>query len=167
MRYNRIKEFDTTNGTGIRISLWVQGCSRRCPHCFNKETWDFNSGKTFTQDTVDYIVNLLKDDSFIKRDLSILGGEPLELINIVPLTNLLKKVKSEFPSVEIWLWTNKLYEEVQSLELCQYLDVLIDGAFEQELYNPKLNFRGSSNQRIIDVQESLAKGEVVIHELNN
>ena len=167
MRYNRIKEFDTTNGTGIRISLWVQGCSRRCPYCFNKETWDFNSGKTFTQDTVDYIVNLLKDDSFIKRDLSILGGEPLELINIVPLTNLLKKVKSELPSVEIWLWTNKLYEEVQSLELCQYLDVLIDGAFEQELYNPKLNFRGSSNQRIIDVQESLKQKETILHELNN
>jgi len=167
MRYNRIKEFDTTNGTGIRISLWVQGCSRRCPYCFNKETWDFNSGKAFTQDTVDYIVNLLKDDSFIKRDLSILGGEPLELINIVPLTNLLKKVKSEFPSVEIWLWTNKLYEEVQSLELCQYLDVLIDGAFEQELYNPKLNFRGSSNQRIIDVQESLKQKETILHELNN
>jgi len=167
MRYNRIKEFDTTNGTGIRVSLWVQGCSKRCPHCFNKETWDFKLGKPFTEDTIDYIIALLKDNNFVKRDLSILGGEPLELVNIPLLTKLVKRVKTELPTVKIWLWSNKQAEEVKLLELSQYLDVLVDGEFVQELYNPKLNYRGSSNQRIIDIQQSLAKGEVVLHELNN
>lgn len=167
MRYNRIKELDISNGTGVRVSLWVQGCSKRCPQCFNKETWDFNGGLPFTEDTINYILNLLKDKSFVKRDLSILGGEPLEPINIPLLTKLLKSVKKELPDVQIWLWSNKKYEEIITLELINYLDVLVDGEFVQELYSPKLNFRGSSNQRIIKVQESLTKGEVVLHKLNN
>ena len=167
MRYNQIKEYDTVNGIGIRVSLWTQGCSTRCENCFNKETWDFTCGQEFTEETIQYIKELLKDGKFVKRDFSVLGGEPLELVNIPMLSKLLKEIKQDLPHVSIWVWTSKLFEDVKHLELFQFVDVLIDGKFEQDLYSPKLKFRGSSNQRIIRVQESLTKGEIVLHELNN
>jgi len=167
MRYNQIKEYDVANGEGVRISLWTQGCSTRCPNCFNKDTWDFNCGHEFTKETIEHVKSLLKDRTFVKRDLSILGGEPLEVVNIPMLTMLLREVKKEIADVSVWLWTSKSFEDVREMEMFKYIDVLIDGKFEQELYSPRLNFRGSSNQRIIKIQESLQENKIVLHELNN
>lgn len=167
MRYNKIKEFDTTNGVGIRVTLWTQGCSKRCPNCFNKETWNFNSGYEMTEETINHIISLLSNRELVKRDFSVLGGEPLESVNIPLLTLMLQRIKTQLPDVKIWIWTSRHFEEVKNLDLIKYVDVLIDGEFIQDLYSPRLNFRGSSNQRIIDVQMSLAKNEIILHELNN
>lgn len=163
MRYNQIKEYDTANGEGVRVTLWTQGCSVRCKNCFNKETWDFACGQEFTEETIQYIKKLLKDDKFVKRGFSILGGEPLELVNIPMLTKLLKEIKQDIPDVNIWMWTSKQFESVRELELIQFIDVLVDGKFEQDLYSPMLRFRGSSNQRVIDIKQSLEKGEIVLY----
>ena len=162
MRYNRIKEFDTTNGVGIRVSLWTQGCSKRCLNCFNKETWDFNNGHEMTVETINHIIDLLSDRHLIKRDFSVLGGEPLEKVNIPLLTELLQRIKNQLPDVNVWIWTSKQFNEIKNLELLKYIDVLIDGEFKTELYSPKLRFRGSSNQSIIDVKESLKQNKKIL-----
>lgn len=160
MRYNQIKEYDVANGEGVRVSLWTQGCSTRCPNCFNKNTWDFNCGHEFTKETISYIKTLLANRTYTKRDFSVLGGEPLERVNLPMLTQLLKEIKEDLPDVNIWLWTSKSFEDVKELELMQFIDVLVDGKFEQELYSPLLRFRGSSNQRVIDIKKSLQTGQV-------
>lgn len=175
MNYADIKTVDVANGTGVRVSLFVSGCRHCCKNCFNREAWDFNYGKVFTERTIEYILEILKPD-YIKG-LSLLGGEPLEEENQKGLLPLLKKVKEYYPEKTIWCYTGFTFDKdilgnmwennENTKELFSCIDVLVDGKYVEELKDLHLNFRGSSNQRIIKVKESLQKGEIILHELNN
>ena len=160
MKYAQIREMDVTNGNGIGVALFTQGCPYHCKNCFNQETWDFNKGTDWTKETENRIIELLKP-KYITR-LTILGGEPLIERNIEPLTALLKRVKSVYPDKQVWLYTGGNFEVLEGLyeEIFRYIDILIDGRYIDDLRDYKLKWRGSSNQRIIDVQASLKSGNV-------
>ena len=164
MKYAQIREMDVTNGSGIGVALFTQGCPYHCKNCFNPETWDFNKGTDWTKETENNIIELLKPE-YITR-LSILGGEPLVERNIAPLTALLKRVKGIYPDKQVWLYTGGDFEVLEGLyeEIFQYIDILIDGRYIDDLRDYKLKWRGSSNQRIIDVQKSLKEGETILYE---
>ena len=169
MHYADIKKADIANGLGVRVSLFVSGCNHHCKGCFNQEAWDFNYGKEFTEAEIDKIINEL-DHSYIEG-LSLLGGEPLERKNQQALLPLVKKVKEKFPYKNIWCYTgfkfdedvmDKMYQNwEETKELISYIDVIVDGKFEEDKKDLNLKFRGSSNQRIIDVQKSINKNSVV------
>ena len=173
MYYGEIKKCDIANGEGVRTSLFVSGCRRHCPFCFNYQTWDFNFGKEYTQEVEDEIVESLSP-SYVKG-LSLLGGEPFEPENQLELVKLLRRVKKEFPNKTIWCYTGNVlerdllnksfYTTEVTLEMLSLIDVLVDGEFVQDLKNISLEFRGSSNQRIIDVKKTFEAGEVVLYEL--
>lgn len=148
MRYADIKYPDVANGTGIRVSLFLQGCSRHCKGCFNEETWDFNGGKRFGVEEKQKILDILSN--YYVTGLSILGGEPLEQKD--ELIYLLSEVKERFPEKDIWLWTGNKYEDIKDYELLYYVDVVVDGAFIESEKDISLKFRGSRNQRIIYVR---------------
>ena len=164
MKYTQIREMDVTNGSGIGVALFTQGCPYHCKNCFNPETWDFDKGIDWTKETENNIIELLKPE-YITR-LSILGGEPLIERNIAPLTALLKRVKGIYPDKQVWLYTGGDFEVLEGLyeEIFQYIDILIDGRYIDDLRDYKLKWRGSSNQRIIDVQKSLKEGETILYE---
>ena len=164
MKYAQIREMDVTNGNGIGVALFTQGCPYHCKNCFNPETWDFNKGTDWTKETENKIIELLKPE-YITR-LTILGGEPLIERNIEPLTALLKRVKDIYPNKQVWLYTGGDFEVLEGLyeEIFQYIDILIDGRYIDDLRDYKLKWRGSSNQRIIDVQKSLKEGETILYE---
>ena len=166
MKYAQIREIDITNGSGIGVALFTQGCPYHCKNCFNPETWDFDKGTTWTKETENKIIELLKPE-YITR-LTILGGEPLIERNIEPLTALLKRVKGIYPDKQVWLYTGGDFEVLEGLyeEIFQYIDILIDGRYIDDLRDYKLKWRGSSNQRIIDVQASLKSGNVVFSSEN-
>lgn len=169
MNYAEIKDFDIANGESVRVSLFVSGCTHHCKNCFNKETWDFSYGKPFTAEVEDRIIEMLKPDYI--SGLSLLGGEPFEPSNQAALLPFLRRIKELYPDKTIWCYTGYLFDKdllsesrarcVFTDEMLSLIDVLIDGEFVQELYNISLQFRGSSNQRIIDVKKSLASGTVV------
>ena len=161
MKYAQIRKMDVTNGNGIGVALFTQGCPYHCKNCFNPETWDFNKGTDWTKETENKIIELLKPE-YITR-LTILGGEPLIERNIEPLTALLKRVKGIYPDKQVWLYTGGDFEALEGLyeEIFQYIDILIDGRYIDDLRDYKLKWRGSSNQRIIDVQASLKSGDVI------
>lgn len=172
MNYAEIKYCDIANGIGVRTSLFVSGCTHHCENCFNKETWDFKFGKPFDSDTEQKILQSLKP-SYIDG-LSLLGGEPFEPVNQRGLVGLLKRVKEEYPEKTVWCYTGYTLEsdllsesrarcEVTD-EMLSYIDVLVDGEFVQELYDISLRFRGSSNQRLIDVKKTLEAGKTVLWE---
>lgn len=168
MNYGEIKSFDIANGEGVRVSLFVSGCTHHCKNCFNKETWDFNFGKPFTKEVEDSIIEMLSSDYI--DGFSLLGGEPFEPQNQRVLTPFLKRIKEKFPDKSIWCYTGYLFDDEllsESRARCEctdemlsLIDVLVDGEFVQDLYNITLAFRGSENQRIIDVQKSLETGEI-------
>ena len=164
MKYAQIREMDVTNGNGIGVALFTQGCPYHCKNCFNPETWDFNKGTDWTKETENRIIELLKPE-YITR-LTILGGEPLIERNIEPLTALLKRVKSVYPDKQVWLYTGGDFEVLEGLyeEIFRYIDILIDGRYIDDLRDYKLKWRGSSNQRVIDVQKSLKEGEIILYE---
>ena len=151
---------DVANGTGVRVSLFVSGCRNHCKGCFNKETWDFNYGEEFTSDTVNEILKLL-EPTYIKG-LSILGGDPFEPENIKTVLDLCRKVKKRYPLKDIWVYTGYFYEEFNKHPIMNSIDVLVDGQFIEELKDISLRFRGSSNQRIIDVKASISSGSVIL-----
>lgn len=157
-----ILDFDINNGEGIRVSLWVAGCPHKCDGCHNKHYWDKTVGKEFTYKDSNKIIDLLEKD--ISKDFSILGGEPLAPYNIDTVTELCKQIKFKYPNKNIWIWTGYQYDNFKSREIMKYIDVLIDGKFIKELYDSELKWRGSSNQRIIDVQKSLQQGKVVLYD---
>ena len=162
MNYSAIKPVDIANGPGVRVSLFVSGCPHRCKGCFNEETWDYEAGELFTGGTWHEILRLCARP-FI-AGLSLLGGEPLDPNNLHDVAILAASFKKKFPNKTLWCYTGYRWEEVSQLYFMKYIDVLVDGPFIEELKDLQLKFRGSANQRIIDVQESLKQGHVVLWE---
>lgn len=172
MNYATIKDCDIANGPGVRVSLFVSGCTHHCKGCFNEEAWDFNFGKPFTQQTVNDILKML-EPGYIKG-LTLLGGEPFEPENQPAILDLLRQVKQKFPEKSIWAFSGYLFDKdilsgklgpwEITKEYIGYLDVIVDGRFVQEKKDLSLRFRGSSNQRIINVPASIQNGEIVLWE---
>lgn len=170
MNYGEIKNCDIANGIGVRVSLFVSGCTNHCKNCFQPQTWDFGFGSPFTAETEEYILNLLKPD-YIKG-LSVLGGEPFEPSNQRVLYPFLKRVKERYPNKTIWIFSGFTIEELTASEsysncevtkdILSLCDVLVDGRYDESLKNISLRFRGSSNQRIIDLKKTLAAKELTL-----
>lgn len=178
MRYNSIRYMDISNGEGIGVSLFVQGCHFHCKDCFNTETWDFNGGKEWNKSTKDTFLKLC-EKSYIER-ITILGGEPLANENVGSVLELVKEIHERFPQKKIWIYTGYVWESIlypiitdnfdfkrdQILEnrrhVLDYIDVLIDGRFETEKKDGNLHWKGSSNQRVIDVRKSLEEKKIIL-----
>lgn len=161
MRYNLIRKMDISNGPGVRVSVFMQGCSFHCENCFNPETWDFEGGKEFNDKTIDEVLNLCSKKHI--KGLSILGGEPMHPKNVEATTQLAKAFKEKYPDKDLWVWSGfRFDEELKDKEALKYIDVLVDGTYSDKLHDPTLKWRGSSNQRVIDVQSSLEKKETVL-----
>ena len=160
MRFSKIKNNDIANGVGITMSLWTQGCPHHCKGCFNVETWDFNGGKEFNEETIDRVLELCDND--VIEGLSILGGEPMHPKNIEGTTELAKRFKEKFPNKNIWVWSGFQFDkELKDKEALNYVDVLVDGQYVDELSNPTLKWKGSENQRVIDVQNSIKNDKIL------
>lgn len=169
MNYAVIKKFDIANGPGVRVSLFVSGCRHRCKNCFNSEAWDFSYGKPFTKGTIEEIITALSPKHI--EGFSLLGGEPFEPENQEGILSVLKEIKKRLPEKTVWCYTGFLFDnqllagkvgqKKTVLEILSHIDVLVDGKFVEELKSPDLIFRGSSNQRIIDVKKSLEANEVI------
>lgn len=172
MNYATIKNCDIANGPGVRVSLFVSGCTHRCPGCFNEVAWDFEYGEVFDQDTEDRILDMLSP-TYI-RGLTLLGGEPFEPQNQEPIVRFLRRMKARYPEKSVWAFSGYLFEKdilsgrlgapEITMEYLRYLDVLVDGPYIEAKKNLSLRFRGSENQRLIDVPASLASGETVLWE---
>jgi len=170
MYYGTIKNFDVADGPGCRVSLFVSGCRNHCPGCFNQETWDFHYGQEYTAETEQMILQALAPDYI--QGLSLLGGDPFEPENQRELLRLLRSVKSAFPKKDIWAYTGYTLEKLQNAEghprceatdeMLSMIDILVDGPFIEARKNISLRFRGSENQRIIDLPNTLKSGEIVI-----
>lgn len=172
MNYATIKNCDIANGPGVRVSLFVSGCTHRCKGCFNEIAWDFNYGEPFTEETEDMLLSMLAPEHI--KGLTLLGGEPFEPQNQGPIVKFLRRVKEKFPHKSVWAFSGYLFDKdllsgrlgnkELTLEYLSYLDVLVDGPFVMEKKDLSLRFRGSSNQRLINVPESLKTGEIVLWE---
>lgn len=162
MRYNKIRKMDISNGPGVRVSIFMQGCTFNCKNCFNPETHDFNGGLPFTDEVIKQILDLSKEDHI--AGLSILGGEPMHPKNIDSSLKLAKTFKEKYPNKTIWVWSGFLFDDLKDLEIIKYIDYLVDGRYIDELNNPSLKWKGSSNQRVIDVQKSLKNRKVILYE---
>ena len=158
MRYNLIRKMDISNGPGVRVSIFMQGCSFHCKNCFNQETWDFEGGQEFTEDTINKVLEL--SDKKEVKGLSILGGEPMHPTNIEGTTKLAKAFKEKYPEKNIWAWSGFKYEDIKNNDVFNYIDVLVDGQYVDELHDPTLKWKGSSNQRVIDIKESKKQNKV-------
>lgn len=176
MNYIKISKYDTANGIGIGVVLWVSGCNCRCHNCHNSQTWDFNAGQPFTEDTMQELLEAL-DKPYISR-LTLSGGHPLEPQNLETVYKIVKTVKEKFPSKTIWLYTGYTWEEIldkdkeyedhkengaSPLDVIKYCDVLVDGRYEDDKRDISLAWRGSSNQKCVDIKESLNQGKVILH----
>ncbi|MDE6407314.1 MAG: anaerobic ribonucleoside-triphosphate reductase activating protein [Anaeroplasmataceae bacterium] len=169
MNYATIKKYDIANGLGVRVSLFVSGCTHHCKNCFNAVAWDFNYGDLFTKEVEDEIISALKQPMI--TGLTLLGGEPMEPQNQRGLHNFLKRVKNEAPNKDIWCYTGYTLETDLLVgrariditdDILSMIDVLVDGKFVEELKDLTLKFRGSSNQRVIDLKKSLATNQITI-----
>lgn len=166
MRYNKIRKMDISNGEGVRVSLFVQGCAFHCKGCFNPEAWNFEEGKEFTTETYNTLLDLCRKEYI--QGLSILGGEPMHPKNRETVVDIMRAFKFKFPNKDIWMWTGYTLEnllaenddDVKSMLI--YLDYLIDGQFVEEKKNLNLKWAGSENQRWIDIQESMKQGHIVL-----
>lgn len=173
MNYSNIKFNDIANGEGVRTSLFVSGCTHHCKNCFNKETWDFNYGKPFDKNIQNKIIESLKPDYI--NGLTLLGGEPMEPANQQGLLPFIKQIKQIYPNKKIWCYSGYTWEQLTSpsrafcpwtKELLSYIDILVDGEFVEAKKDITLRFKGSSNQRIIDVQQSLKNNKIVLSPYN-
>lgn len=172
MYYADIKKWDVANGPGVRVSLFVSGCTHRCKGCFNEEAWDFHYGNPFTGETEDEILKELEKSYY--HGFTLLGGEPFEHENQKVLAPFLKRVREKFPGISIWCYSGYVFDKEiladmlpkweETKEMLRYIDVLVDGRFVEELKQVNLLFRGSANQRLIDVKKSMEKGNVVLWE---
>ena len=174
MHVGQIFKADIANGIGVRVSIFVSGCTNCCKNCFQPETWDFHYGHEFTKEVEDDLIEELSQAYY--DGLSILGGEPFEPENQRELVKLIRRVKAECPGKTIWMYSGNTYEEMLpggrrhtevTDEILDSIDILVDGRFEEELKDISLNFRGSSNQRIIDMKKTRATGQVVLDPLND
>jgi anaerobic ribonucleoside-triphosphate reductase activating protein len=170
MNYATIKEHDTANGPGVRVSIFVSGCEHFCEGCFKIEAWDFDFGKDYNNDINEHLFECINHEYI--RGLTILGGEPLHPRNQSKVLDIVKEFKHRYPDKDLWVYTGYLYEDLIenrigdfSKEILENIDILVDGPFIIDLKDIGLNFRGSSNQRIIDVPNSILKNDVVIHPL--
>ena len=163
MRYNKIRKMDISNGPGVRVSIFMQGCTFHCKNCFNPETHDFMGGYEFTHDTIEQVLSLCENEHV--EGLSILGGEPMHPINIEGTTQLAKEFKKRFPQKNLWVWSGFLFDrDLKDKEVLNYVDVLVDGQYVDALRDPRLKYNGSSNQRVIKVPESLKQGKIVLYQ---
>ena len=164
MRWAKIRTEDIANGPGFRVSIYVQGCNNHCPGCFNPETWDFQGGREFNNAVKNKFLELGNNKKI--AGFSILGGEPLQQGK--DMLDLVKEIKETYPDKTIWMWTGCVYEELppEQLEIVKYVDVLIDGRFDAKLKSLRSRYKGSSNQRVIDIAKTLKEGKCVLHELN-
>ena len=172
MNYAVIKNCDIANGPGVRVSLFVSGCTHRCPGCFNEVAWDFSYGEPFTDQTIKTILNMMAPPHI--KGLTLLGGEPFEKRNQEVLSDFLPKIKEAYPEKDIWCYTGYDFEkDLLTGRICDKeitdrmlscIDILVDGKFVEELKNLKLRFKGSENQRIIDVQKSLKENKIILWE---
>ena len=161
MRYNKIRKMDISNGPGVRVSIFMQGCSFNCKNCFNKETHDFCGGKEFDDTTIERVLELCDNENI--DGLSILGGEPMHPSNIEGTTKLAKAFKEKYPNKSVWSWSGYSFDnDLKDKEVVKYLDVLVDGRYDDDLRNPTLKWKGSENQRVIDVQESIKNSNIVL-----
>lgn len=177
MRYASMRNMDISNGDGLGVSLFVQGCHFHCKGCFNEETWNFNGGKLWTKETKAKFLKLIERD-YIDR-VTILGGEPLAPENVETICELIKEIRKKFPEKKIWIYTGYKIESIlypivtdnldlnrdkileKRREILDYIDVLVDGKFEEEKKDLNLKWKGSKNQRVINVRESLEKSEII------
>lgn len=172
MNYGTIKNHDIANGKGVRVSLFVSGCTNRCQGCFQPETWDFNYGEPFTDETRETILKML--EPHYMHGLTVLGGEPFEFSNQKVLAPFLKEVKQHYPDKDIWIYTGFVLDDLleggkrngpDTASMLENIDVLVDGPFVEDLKDISLAFRGSSNQRILDLQKTLKEGTPVFYPL--
>ena len=163
MKYTTIRKLDVSNGPGVRVTLFVSGCTHKCEGCFNEDLQDFNHGDDWTKDTEDMFIGYLKNPVVV--GINLLGGEPLQQTMDDSLLNLLKRAKEECPDKDIWMWTGDVFEDIlgneKKMELLKYADVLVDGRFELSKRNIKLKYRGSENQMVLDVVKSIEKSRPV------
>ena len=162
MRYHNITKDDMLNGDGLRVVLWVAGCSHCCKECQNPITWDPNGGLEFDEAAKQEIFAELEKDYV--HGITFSGGDPLHMANVYDVTELAKEIRKKYPHKSIWLYTGAMWEEVKGMKVTKYLDVLVDGEFMVAKKDVNLHWVGSSNQRVIDVQNSLQNGMVVFHE---
>lgn len=162
MRYNKIRKMDIANGPGVRVSIFMQGCAFRCPGCFNPETHDFSGGQEFTEETINQVLQLCAPEHI--QGLSILGGEPLHPQNLVATTALARAFKQRYPQKTLWVWTGFRFEDVCQNDVFHDIDVLVDGQFQQALADPMLKYKGSANQRVINVLPSITQKTVVLYD---
>ena len=163
MKYNKIRKMDIADGPGVRVSIFMQGCDFHCKNCFNHETWNFEGGEEFTNETINKVLKLCEGSHI--EGLSILGGEPMHPNNIEGTTKLAKAFKEKFPQKNLWAWSGFKFEKyLKDKEIVKYLDVLVDGQYVDELHDPTLKWKGSSNQRVINVQESIKQNKIVLRE---
>jgi anaerobic ribonucleoside-triphosphate reductase activating protein len=162
MRYNTVRQLDIANGPGCRVSLFIQGCSFNCPGCFNTIARDFDGGKEFTAQTLEAIFALAEPSHI--SGLSILGGEPLHPRNREDTLKLAREFKKKYPDKTVWLWTGYLLEEVFEDLVDSGIDVVVDGRFIEEQKDLRLKYRGSANQRVIDLKETIRTGDLILYE---
>lgn len=172
MYYADIKQYDVANGPGVRVSLFVSGCTHHCKNCFNEVAWDFHYGSEFTEKEADRIIEYMKPDYV--RGITLLGGEPMEHVNQQGLLSLVRRIRQTYPQKDIWCFTGYLFDQdimgrmydqwPETKQLLECFDVMVDGKFVEEQKSMALRFKGSANQRTIDVQESLKQAKVVLVE---
>ena len=162
MRYHNITKDDMLNGDGLRVVLWVAGCAHGCPGCHNPITWDPEGGLPFDEEAKQEIFDELDKDYV--SGITFSGGDPLHEANVRQVTALAKEIREKYPNKTIWLYTGSLWKEVKDLEIAKYLDVLVDGEFQEEKKANTLHWKGSANQMVIDVPKTLQIGEIVLHD---
>lgn len=162
MRYHNITKDDMLNGDGLRVVLWVAGCAHGCPGCHNPITWDPEGGLPFDEEAKQEIFDELDKDYV--SGITFSGGDPLHEANVRQVTALAKEIREKYPNKTIWLYTGSRWKEVKDLEIAKYLDVLVDGEFQEEKKDNTLHWKGSANQMVIDVPKTLQIGEIVLHD---
>ncbi|RIA64845.1 anaerobic ribonucleoside-triphosphate reductase activating protein [Anaeroplasma bactoclasticum] len=162
MRFNKVRKMDISNGPGVRVAVFFQGCPFHCPGCFNQDTWDFDGGKDYTCDIENKILEFCGKEYI--NGLSILGGEPMAPANIDSTIHLAKRFKEMYPNKSLWCWSGYNFDEICNKDILKYADVIVDGRFDKSKRDPRLKYAGSTNQRAIDVKRTIQNGKITLYE---